>query len=485
MSGTVAVDLGVPHGGDVYGGKRVIWAPQAGPQSLAITCPVTEILYGGSAGGGKSDWLLGDFATGIEVWGAAWRGILFRRSLPELEELIKRSMEIFGPVYGMECWREAKKTWFFPNGAQLKFRYLDKDSDVMQYQGHQFSWVGFDELTQWPNDFPYTYLFTRARSPHGAPVMFRAASNPGGPGHTWVKERWMMHENRKWAPGRIMRLTMENGSPHERVFIPAKLRDNQILLQNDPGYEGRMYQLSNPVLRKALIEGNWDIFAGQAFPEWAGGIHTIPNGKVPEGVEVWRSCDWGFMKPYCVLWFYSDYDGVITAFNELYGMGDGPNIGSQEPPSEVRDKIEAFESSWGLWVKKAYLDAQCWAKNDGEPSIAEKIGGARLGWQKWDKGPGSRVNQKNKVHEVLKVVNGRSRFRAMERCRNLIRTMPSLPVDPGNPEDVDTDSEDHAYDTLRGGLVQRVMTREEREHRRQMRARRKRKRADFGRYGGH
>lgn len=108
-----------------------------------------------------------------------------------------------------------------------------------------------------------------------------------------------------------------------------------------------------------------------------------------------------------------------------------------------------------------------------------------MGWTPWEKGPGSRVNQKNKVHEVLKVVNGRPRLQIMERCVNLIRTLPSLPIDPGNPEDVDTDAEDHSYDALRGGLVQRVMTRQERERRRQMRARRKRKRRVTGRYGGH
>lgn len=429
-----------------------------------LSCPLEELLYGGAAGGGKTDALLGDFAAGIERYGGAWKGVIFRRSFPMLEEIELRSLEIFGPTYGTKCYSIGNKKWKFPtpNGtASLKFSFLDKDKDTQNHQGQQYTWVGWDELTQWPTPFCYTYLFSRLRSPKrmaGAkvPCYFRATTNPGGPGHTWVKHRFVDP-----APAKHVIEEKMGDMMHRRVFIPAKVTNNLILMKNNPMYIYRLDQLSDPVLRVALKEGRWDIFAGQAFPEWNPAIHVIPSHKVPDGVTMWRSMNWGYAKPYSCLWFYADLDGNVIVCNQLYGQGDQVNEGSRESCETIRQKIETIEAENDWWVPMGYLDPQCWEADDS-PLIFDKLGGAKLGWVKWSKGPHSRKVQKQMVHEYLQVINGESRLKFMDRCESIIRTLPALPLDEGNIEDVDTDAEDHDYDALRGGLVKRVFTRQER-----------------------
>jgi hypothetical protein len=450
-----------------------------------LSCPYFEVLYGGAAGGGKTDALIGDYAAGIEKYGSAWRGVIFRRTYGMLEEIETRSLEIFSPVYGDKCYSIGKKTWTFPNGATLRLRFLDDQKDTLQYQGKQYNWVGWDELTQWPTDYEYDYLLSRTRSAQGAPRYFRATSNPGGPGHGWVKKRFIdpvppNECNVSWGTD-----IEGNAVKRTRVFIPAKLRDNKILTKNDPGYFDLLNQLSDPVMRAALRDGSWDVFAGMAFGEFNRDVHVIPSAPVPENVRIWRACDWGYDKPYCVLWFYSNFDGEIVVFNEMYSKGAREGMGTKEAAAQVREKIETFEATNNHWVPIGYLDPQCWAAHDDVNSIFHNLGGASLGWQKWDKGPGSRVIQKQTVHDYLKVVNGSSRLKIMDRCVNLIRTLPSLPLDASNSEDVDSSAEDHAYDALRGGLVRRVPTREDRRRVNGLRTRNAARRQRYGsQFGG-
>lgn len=465
--------------------RQVAWRPQPGPQTDMLTCPFFEILYGGAAGGGKTDALLGDYAAGIEAYGSAWRGVIFRRTYGMLEEIETRALEIFSPVYGDKCYSVGKRTWTFPSGATLRLRFLDDPKDTLQYQGKQYNWVGFDELTQWPTDYEYDYILSRTRSAQGAPTYFRSTSNPGGPGHGWVKKRFI-----DCSPPRVPYITWGkdiDGNPvkRARVFIPAKLSDNKILVRNDPTYYDKLNQLSDPIMRAALRDGNWDVFQGMAFSEFDRNVHVIPRAPVPEGVSMWRACDWGFDKPYCVLWFYADFDGNVIVFNEMYGAGERAGMGTKTAAVDVRAAIESFEGMNNLWVPMGYLDPQCWAAHDEVNSIYHNLGGTSLNWHKWEKGPGSRVIQKQTVHEYLRVVNGQSRLKIMDNCVHLIRTLPALPLDPSNSEDVDSSAEDHAYDALRGGLVRKVLTREERRRVNTLRTRASARRRSYSsQYGG-
>jgi len=436
---------------------KITWEAQPGPQRLLLQCPAFECMYGGAVGGGKSDGLLGDFAQDIENEGPAWQGVYFRRFFPDMEDIIGRSMEIFGPVYGEKCFSVSRSQWNFPNGAKLRFRAIEKDKDVYKFQGQQYSWIGWDELTQWPTPFPYTYLMTRLRSAKGARVRVRAATNPGGVGHSWVKSRFVDPS----PPGQGFQVETKSGDRYWRVFIPSKLEDNQILMQADPGYADRIYELSDPLLADALRKGRWDIIAGAAIPEWDPDVHIIDPAPIPSDKPVFRCMDWGYVEPYAAGWYFPDNDGRLIMGQELYGWGGQPNVGSKEAPSEVRRKIETFESMNDIWVPYGLLDGQCWEERGQTGRLVEELGGRELGWRKWPKGPNSRVNQKQAVHNLLSVTNGRARFAVMRHCHHFIRTIPMLERDKNNIEDVDTNCEDHHWDQFRAAATKKIPNREQ------------------------
>jgi len=436
---------------------NIAWQPQPGPQSLFLQCPAFEVLYGGAVGGGKSDGLMGDFAKDIPR-GKGWKGVYFRRYLGDLDEIIERSKEIFGPVYGVECWRESRRMWDFPSGATLKFRAIERKDDVLKHQSKQYTWIGWDELTQWSSPHPYTYLFSRCRSPHGHPCRVRAATNPGGPGHHWVKARFVDPN----YPGEGFLVETTTGRKYWRVYIPAKLEDNRILMENDPHYEDRIYELDDPNMAEALRMGDWNIVAGAAFPEWNPKVHVIQPAPMPHDRPIWRSLDWGYGEPYAGGWYFPSNEGDLIMGNEIYGWSGKPNVGTREAPSVVRDKIDSFERMHEIWVPIGYLDSQCWEEKGQSGLIVEELGGSQLGWRPWKKhGKDRRKLRKLAVHQFLAVTNGNARFKVMSHCEHFIRTFPSLPVDDNNIEDVDSHAEDHHYDQFCGALQHRIPTREQ------------------------
>jgi hypothetical protein len=445
----------------VTANSTVIWTPQEGPQDTFIRCPALEAFYGGSVGGGKSDALLGDYSRGCEL-GSGWVGVLFRRNFPDMDDIIRRSHEIFGPVYGSKCYSASKYQWNFPSGAILQFRSLEKDTDVYKYQGQQYSWIGFDELTQWPTPFCYTYLFSRLRSAKGMKVRMRCASNPGGPGHAWVKQRFLdpMPQNTG------LRVTTKSGGAYWRVFIRARLEDNKILMDNDPGYGDRVYEVHDPVLAHALRTGDWNILAGAAFPEFDTRLHVIDNAPMPQERPIRRSMDWGFKTPYGCTWGFA-YDGDLIIGGELYGWSGTPNVGTEESPEEVKRKIANFEAMNEIYVPVGLLDNQCWAEHGYKSEIVRLLSSEGphdmnpLSWKPWEKGKYSRIQQNQLLHGLMSSTNGRTRFKVMRRCVHTIRTFPLLQRDQNNPEDVDTRCEDHLYDATRALAAAGVPTREQ------------------------
>ena len=170
--------------------KVILWKPQP-KQALALSCPAIELFFGGAAGGGKSDFLLADFLQGAAKYGEDWKGILFRRTTKQLEELQARARQLFKPIGAV--YKESKAVWIFPNGATLKMRYLESDKDVENYQGHQYTWVGMDELGNYPTEYCWTFMLSRLRSARSKhiPCVIRGTANPGGVGHSWIKHRFM------------------------------------------------------------------------------------------------------------------------------------------------------------------------------------------------------------------------------------------------------------------------------------------------------
>lgn len=427
--------------------NTVVWQPQP-KQAIALKCPAYELFYGGARGGGKSDFLLADYAKGVEQYGQHWHGIIFRRSLPELEELLKRSWELYPPLGGH--FAEGRKTWEFPNGANLKFRYLDRDSDVHHYQGHQYTWIGFDELTNWATDYCYIYMHSCARSAEGVPVRVRASGNPGSVGHVWVKQRFV-DVNPAMKPFR------DPDTGLFRVFIPARLEDNLKLQENDPEYEGRL-KMQPEHLYRAYRFGDWDIFAGQVFDEFRRDVHVIKPIKLEPSWLRFCSMDWGYAKPFSIGWWAVTGDGRMIRYREMYGCEEGKhNLGVKRPAIEVAR--EAWETSVAEGCTEMVADPACWAKigtaQQSEPeSIAEIF--ASVGWT-MTKGINDRVSGLQRMHDMMKVVahDGLPLLLVFDTCGAFIRTIPQLVVDEKNPEDVDTKGEDHVYDDSRYAVMSR------------------------------
>jgi len=445
-----------------------LWASQPGPQTDAITadwCP--ELFYGGAAGGGKSDFLLGDFLQDVPTYESAWRGVLFRRTYPELEELIARSHELYPQTGG--TWHEQQKRWKWSNGATLRLRFLEREIDALRYQGHQYTWQGWDELTQWASAFAYKYLRGRLRSAHGVPTKrIRSAGNPGGVGHHWVKAMFIDP-----APGGYVPI-LDPDTGMERMFIPSKLRDNAVLVQSDPGYAGRLKGVGSPELVKALLEGDWSVISGAFFPEWHAAKHIIAPFEIPAHWLRYGAIDWGSAKPFCVLWLaVSDGTlpqfprGALIVYREWYGSTGEPNVGIRMVAEDVgkgiaeRTRPDPKHEGAAPW----FVADPAMFTADGGPSIAERVGKAsKLALRRADNARVSRngaMGGWDQVRARLQGEEGRPMLYVFSTCPHLIRTLPALQHDADRPEDVDTDGEDHAPDTLRYGCMARPYVRTE------------------------
>jgi hypothetical protein len=435
--------------------NKVIWKPQP-RQQRALSCPADIIFYGGAAGGGKSDWLLADFCKQLK-YGPDHRGIIFRRSMPELEELISRAHELYGSMGA--TWSEQKKKYTFQTGSEIKFRFLDSDLDVKKYIGHQYTWIGWDELTNWPSDYPFIFMISRARSAKGVPTWIRAAGNPGGAGQAWVKH--MFIDNK--IPEKIytiLETDVEMPDTGEIIkvkktstFIPAKLSDNYELMRKDPGYQANL-MMQPEHIRRALLDGDWSVFGGQIFEEFRYDQHVIKPFSLDPSWTRLAAMDWGYSKPFSIQWFAITGDGRVIMYREWYGCEEGKaNVGVKLSASEVANK--AWEMSIGEGCDRMIADPACWSKmgttdNFGNvaPSIAETF--ERSGWR-MEKGINDRLNGLMRCHDLMKTTGHDSRpmFLVFNTCHHFIRTVPALTADPRKPEDVNTAAEDHSYDSFR------------------------------------
>lgn len=416
----------------------IIWEPQP-RQAQALACPAFEVFFGGAKGGGKSDFLLGDFAAGIEEWGPAWKGILFRRSYKELDEIIGRSKEIYGRIPGARFVGGDQLTWYFPGGATLRFRSLEKQEDVSKYNGHQYTWIGFDELTEFPNGEAYIFMIGCCRSGAGAPCYMRATGNPGRPGHVWVKARFI-------DPMRPFELYKDPESGLTRCFIPSKLEDNQILMKNDPEYEKRLL-LQPKHLQRALRWGEWDLIVGQVFDEFSRERHVIRRGPLDWSWFRFCAMDWGYSRPFSIGWWAVNEDGRMVRYKEWYG-GD-QNKGLKMGAAAVAAKAWDMSIDDGVTVMVA--DPACWSKGgltdeygNEPPSIAETFEAAGF---EMIKGKNDRKQGLMRIHDLMQTrgEDDRPFLMVMDNCTHWLRTVPYMTYDARDPEDVNTELEDHCF----------------------------------------
>lgn len=441
-----------------------IWKPQM-KQAIMMSRGEDEGLYGGAAGGGKSDYLIIEALRQVHI--RNYRGLLLRKTYPQLEALIDRSLDLYPRAFPRARYNSSEHKWRFPSGASITFGSMQYAKDRTKYQGRAFDFVGFDELTHFTWD-EYNYLFSRNRpTGPGTRAYIRATANPGGVGHGWVKERFITAMEPYETKVDVTSVRMPNGKTEmlyrTRIFIPSTVFDNEILLKNDPNYLASLASMPYKE-RQALLYGDWDSFSGQVFMEfkddpegyqtrkWS---HVIEPFDIPEDWSIYCGFDFGFSKPYSVGWYAVDHNGCIYRIRELYGcMKDQPNTGVQDEPMEIARKIKEVEATdpnlKGRHIRRI-ADPAIFEKSKGE-SIAEMM---ERGFVSWEPGDHTRLAGKMQFHYRLAFdEKGKAMLYVFNTCQGFIRTIPSLVYDEKKVEDVDTAGEDHIYDECRYVLME-------------------------------
>ncbi len=437
---------------------NVVWQPQP-KQAAFMARPEYEALYGGAAGGGKSDALVVEALRQVGI--PHYKALIVRKTYPQLAELIDKSLNYYPRAYPKARYNASAHTWNFPSGAKILFGSMQYTKDRTRYQGQAYDFIGFDELTHFTWD-EYSYLFSRNRpNGPGTRVYIRASANPGGVGHGWVKERFV-------TAGKPMTTIWEDvtwrdpsGQEHRarqsRIFVQSSVFDNPALLNNDPDYVRRLASMPEAE-RKALLYGDWDTFSGQVFTEWRNDpdhyedrlwTHVIHPFRIPDSWRVWRGFDWGYSRPFSVGWYAVDHERRMYRIRELYGCTGTPNTGVQWEPSRVAQEIRRIEAEDPNLMGKQIFgvgDPAIW-QSDGTESIGALMERERVYFEKGDH---ARINGKMQVHHRLAFdEDGRPMLYVFDTCKHFIRTVPNLVYDETDVEDIDTDGEDHIYDELR------------------------------------
>lgn len=443
----------------------VIWTPQPGPQTDLVRCPVFEVFYGGARGGGKTEASIGDWFSHASQYGENARGLFIRRKLTQLSDVIGR-FKRYGKKLGCQ-WREQQKELTMPNGAVLKFAYLERDDDAEEYQGHEYTRVYVEEATNFPHPGPIMKLKAVCRSGAGVPSGMRLTGNPGGPGHHWVKARYIDPNPQGYEVlTESEELEMPDGEKRivelSRVFIPARLKDNPKLLQNDPSYILKLRQTGSEALVKAWLEGDWDGVDGTFFSEFSEDRHIL-RGRIalPDYWTRFRAMDWGSAKPFSVGW-YAVSDGAVPGiargclikYSEWYGWNGKPDEGLKMNADAVARGILAREKSMAR-IHYGVADPSIFAMNGG-PSIAEMMIIEGCAWLRGDNARQAGWEQLRK-----RLAPEQPLILFSEVCEHTLRTLPYAQHDDRNPEDLDTDSEDHALDETRYAIMSRPLTRDE------------------------
>lgn len=416
-------------------------------QQKFINSEAFETLFGGAAGGGKSYGQLVDALLYALEYKKS-KQIIFRSTFADLEKsLIRVSLEIY-PL-SIADYNSSKHTWKFSNGSIIDFGYIQYEKDVYQYQSAEYDVIRFDELTHF-TEFMYTYMISRCRGANPYPKRIKSSTNPGGVGHTWVKERFIDIGE----PNTVHTCKLETGQEVTRIFIPSLVTDNKFMLDYDPDYIKRLDALPEKE-RKALKYGDWDIYDGMFFPEFKRRIHVIEPFQIPDTWNRYIAMDYG-LDMFAVLFIAVDTKGKAYVYNEIHK--------SNLIVSEARQTLKSIMRQYKY--KFIYAPPDLWNRNrDTGKSTAElflegsihltKASNNRIaGWlnvKEWLKVKKVRHEQTGELYED-------SDLKIFSNCINLIKYLPQLQHDEKDPNDVATEPHEptHITDALRYFCVSRV-----------------------------
>ena len=440
------------------------WMPQPGPQTAAFLCPFDEIFIGGSRGGGKTNFTVaGSFLKNIHI-GRGWRSVVFRRKGPEHEDAIEMTKEIYPYIEGNPGkWNGTKSIWTFRNGAIQKFRHLERNSDALGYKGHQYPHIAVEEADAF-KDFDILekiYMCCRSGNAEIARVkQIIINANPGGPGHNWLKSRFICYGRKGYRP-------IIDPEGNTRIFIPASIYDNKILMENDPSYLKKLKAIKDPALKAAWLYGDWDIVVGGYFSDrWNENRDKIVISpfKIPSMWPVYGSFDWGCARPfsyglYTVSPGFSHNDqwiprGALIRFKEIYGIYRDPvtnrevaNKGNGLDDIEIAEEIEKLERPHMYQMRHRVADPSIWSRDGGKKTKAGRMKKAGI---KFRKANNDRVAGWALLRYLLKGEEvGQPLVYVTQNCYHFLRTFPGLTKDENNWDDVNTEQEDHVADEFR------------------------------------
>lgn len=452
----------------------VAWKALEGSQTAFLNSPYRETLLHGSRGGGKTECAVMSYAKHVgKGYGERWRGVIFRRKYKDLEDVISKSKRLFRVLFPEAKWLSGKGDlkWRWPSGEELLFRKFDNIDDYSGYHGQELPFILWEEITNWPTDECYEIMkscnraadtFATDGSGDKMPLKYLSTTNPSGAGHSWVKNYFKIGDVEPYTP-------IEDKVGEKRVHIPSSVFENPYM---DDNYVRSLYVIKDENLRKAWLFGSWDIVAGGLFTEvWSERHNTVKPFKIPESWTLSRSFDWGSSKPFSVIW-YAESDGTdyvddegeshatvrgdLFAILELYGAS-APNVGLRLTGREVAIRIRDMEMNHpflkGRTVRRGPADTAIWTVENGV-SVAREMARIGIHWLKADKSSGSRVAGWEVIRQMLENAHNGSGERALRifrngYCSDLLRLLPVAPRDEKNPDDLDTESEDHNIDALR------------------------------------
>ena len=387
-----------------------------------------HICYGGARGGGKS-WAARVKAVMLCSRYPGLKVLLMRRTLPELRENHVRFL--LPMLQGVARYRETENCFYFPNGSILKLGYCAAEKDVYQYQGQEWDVIILEEATHFTEE-QMTFLTTCNRSTRTdfAPRMYYTC-NPGNVGHAWVKRLFIDRDYRG------------EERPEDYVFISASVYDNDVLMKNDPGYLRTLMNLPDDQ-RRAMLDGDWDVYEGQYFSEWRRDLHVIEPIQIQPWWQRYRALDYGLDRLACI-WAAFDELGNAYVYRELcvsdtivsdaarmiLDASQGEPISATYMPSDLLGR----SSQTGVSIYETFSSCGLAGTPVNNPRVA--------GW----------LNLKEWLHPVD---NGAGvvapRLRIFNTCTELIRCMPLLRfADKGDPSDASTEPHNitHAPDALR------------------------------------
>ena len=438
----------------------IVWMPQPGSQTAFITCPYWEVLYEGTRGPGKTDALIMDFAQHVgKGFGSAFRGILFRESYPQLGDVISRTKKYYSQLFPRAKFNATHTKWIFPDGEELMFRQMRNPDDYWNYHGHEYPWIGWEELTNWPTIECYDSMKACNRcSIDGVPIKYRSTCNPWGVGHSWVKKFFID----AGAPFK----KIVNDAGQIRMRIHGSIYENRILMKAQPDYIKNLESLDDVHKRKAWLEGSWDIAAGGFFEGvWDPDKHIIKPFKIPKTWKYVVGFDWGSQRPSAVgVWAKSDGNplpdgrsfprGSLIRVKELY-TAEHDVRGLTIPDKGLRLDNERLALAIFELVKD--LDVIQWVadpaifRDQSGPSIQKQLDKVvRLPFKPADN---ERIPGWQKVLSMMAEAGKNEPeypgLWVFDTCREWIRTVPTLMRDERDVEDIDTNSEDHIADETR------------------------------------